>query len=181
MGCEKACIFMNVNICMCVPVCSHTVCAFQSPATSSSHLEHPHVDCQKQRFLSAVRRNRDCWLGDHYEGHKRAIYRTASEWSHHQPPHLTPTHIHAHSHTHTLFPALHHARSPTKSPKWRIRGEWRAWWLKHEGEGHGSFSGICFMTCGSKQGNKVPVHFWSDNRMPQKVQHFQKAQKTSLS
>lgn len=63
------------------------MCVFQSPSTSSNHPEHPHVDSQEQ-VLSAVRRSGDCRLGDHYKGHKRAIYRTASEWSQHGSPTL---------------------------------------------------------------------------------------------
>jgi len=114
MGCEKACIFMNVNIAACVRlwVCGrvhgHAMCASQSPTTSCNHPEPPHVGCQKWQVLSAVRRSGDCRLGDHYEGHKRAIYRTASEWSQHG----------AHP------PALHRAGSPMKKrPKRRIRGQ----------------------------------------------------------
>ena len=73
---------MNENIagCVCVCVC---VCVFSSAFTNHAGL--PHVGCQKRQVLSAVRRSGDGRLGDHYKGHKRAIYRTASEWSQHGP------------------------------------------------------------------------------------------------
>lgn len=135
MGCEKlACIFMNENIatwvCLCVRAYGHAVCFSQSPTTSSNHPEPPHVGCQKWQVLSAVRQSGDCRLGDHYKGHKRAIYRTASEWSQHGPPTLQHCTV------------LGHKR---KSPKCRIRGQRGMWWLKHEGEGRGHSTGISLM------------------------------------
>lgn len=87
MGCEKPCIFMTVNIgrlySICLVCLCKCVCVFQSPTNSSHHAELSCVSCQKLQVLSAVRRSGDGRLGDHYKGHKRAIYRTASEWSQH--------------------------------------------------------------------------------------------------
>lgn len=69
---------------MCVWLCGQIMCAFiLSIVPSSKPPKHPRVHNRARHVLSAVRRWRYCWLGDHYKGHKRAIYRSASEWSQH--------------------------------------------------------------------------------------------------
>lgn len=82
------CIFM----CLFGGVCVVIMCVFQSSSTSWCQTEHPSPTILAScRLLSAVRRTGDCCLGDHYRGHKRAIYRTTSEWSQHSylPPRRT--------------------------------------------------------------------------------------------
>lgn len=79
------CVFMCLFGCVCVAM----MCVFQS----LQHLlmpkrSNPHPHPQPSSLLSAVRRTGDCCLGDHYRGHKRAIYRTSGEWSQHSS--LTP-------------------------------------------------------------------------------------------
>lgn len=118
MGCEEAYIFMNANIASCLCAgdeCTAPRCVFSTlllpPATKQSPPANT-FRLQKRRVLSAVRRSEDCRLGDHYKGHKRAIYRTTGEWSQHS---LRP-------------PGLSRAGSPTKRPKRRI-------WVQGWGEG----------------------------------------------
>lgn len=80
---------------VCLSACSRDVCFPVSHYTSFNHTEHtspfpppptPPPCWLPEAAGSAVQRSGDCRLGDHYKGHKRAIYRTASEWSQHGPP-----------------------------------------------------------------------------------------------
>lgn len=139
MGCEEAYIFMNANIASCLCAgdeCTVLRCVFSTlllpPATKQSPPANT-FRLQKRRVLSAVRRSEDCRLGDHYKGHKRAIYRTTGEWSQHS---LRP-------------PGLSCAGSPTKRPKRRIRvwvwvGGGGTGCLIHEGGGLGCCTDNCF-------------------------------------
>lgn len=111
------CIFM----CLFGGVCVVIMCVFQSSSTSWCQTEHPSPTILAScRLPSAVRRTGDCCLGDHYRGHKRAIYRTTSEWSQHSYP--PPARA-----------GLHRAGSPMRSPKQRVQQGTK--WLKHEGPG----------------------------------------------
>lgn len=87
MGCENPGLFY-VHGPACVRDCMVTlwVLFILSLALSSKPpppLQQPHVHKRARHVLSAVRRWGYCWLGDHYKGHKRAIYRSPSEWSQH--------------------------------------------------------------------------------------------------
>lgn len=152
MGHEKACIFRNTNItanvCLYVCMSERTVlwCVF-----SSLPVQHPnspryatpslHFSCQKRQVLSAVRRSGDCWLGNHYKGHKRAIYRTTSEWSQHSP---YPPGLHCAWVTNKKIPVGEHND------------------LNMKAGGCGSSSLTCFAVSNSvdKKGNYGTSRFW---------------------
>lgn len=137
MGCEKACIFMNVNIaaaCVCLSVCVSecmvTRCVFSSlPLPPATFLSPP---------MSAARSGRFYLQCDGVEIAgwgiiTRAIKERFTGWPV-SGVSTVPTLQHC--------TVLGHQRKAQNGESEASRG---MWWLKHEGEGHGSCSGICFM------------------------------------
>lgn len=86
MGCEKPAPFMYMGLHLCVTVWSHNVllCSLLHFLLLPPTAPPPAPPCSQPSTACICSATVGyCWLGDHYKGHKRAIYRSAGEWSQH--------------------------------------------------------------------------------------------------